>query len=93
MAANEQLAVLKKGEGVFTPGQMKAPASSSTTPYTWVALNPGDAQQLGKTVAGQIESMMTDWAIKQKRHGGLLATWATSAYLSRSRVQPQSAQT
>jgi hypothetical protein len=39
-----------------------------------VALNPGDAQQLGKTVAGQIESMMTDWAIKQKRHGGLLAT-------------------
>jgi tape measure domain-containing protein len=82
LAGNEVPAVLKKGEGVFTPGQMAnlAPAGGggATNNITvnvtaQQGMDQGAAERQGRAIARQIEQAMNDKLIKERRNGGLLS--------------------
>ncbi len=83
LASNETPAILQKGEGVFTRGQMAALApvnnNSSSAPVTInVSVNqsqggdPGAAENQGRIIAKHVEMAMGEYLQKQQRPGGQL---------------------
>jgi len=82
LAGNEVPAVLKKGEGVFTPAQMAAlgPSGGGSTNNITVnvtaqqGMDPGAAERQGRAIARQIEQAMNDKLLRERRNGGLLSS-------------------
>jgi tape measure domain-containing protein len=82
IVGNEQPAILKRGEGVFTENQMKALAPSggggavTVAPTINVTAPPGgtaeDGERFGRAMSRQIEETINSALTKQMRNGGLL---------------------
>ena len=82
LAGNEVPAVLTRGEGVFTPEQMKnlQPVNNnSTTASPTIIVNvqqsqggdPGQANQQGQIIAKQVEMAMQEFTQKNMKPGGM----------------------
>ena len=79
VGVDEEMAILKKGEGVFTKAQMEAIGSASPTMNTSVTVNVnnnggGDmtdeqAQLLGKTVKMAVQAQVAEELYKYQRQG------------------------
>ena len=81
LAPDEFPAILQRGEAVLTKKQQESAAQNSggnMTAHIYVQAQKGateqDGQNVGKGVTKELEAFMNQWALKNKRPGGIFAS-------------------